>query len=227
MLKQALNLDAKAGGTPEAAKNAAAMPPSAESGGPGTDQSAAGMSNTGGMQSGASSGINNSGTSGTNNSGTMGTSTGQEARTGGVATPVGPGTDQSSAGISNTDNMQTGGIGDTNNRGMMGSSTGQSVESRTGGVASPVGPGTDQSSAGTSNTSNMQTGGELREGSTVGAPTGQTGELRTGGSTTGGSMGQYQTRGSIADTGIPHSTDLPLPVRVCAMHARKSAAVSC
>jgi hypothetical protein len=162
-LKQALNLDTKAGGTPVAAENAAAAPNS--------------------------------------------------------ASPAGPGTDQSSAGVSTSNTMQTSGAGMMNESGMTGMQTGQTAGSRAGGIASPVGPGTDQSAAGLSNTnsSNMQTG-ELRDGSAVGAPTGQTGELRTGGvsgsmtsGTTESSRGA--TMGSIASTGVPHSTDMPLPDR--------------
>lgn len=158
-LKQALNLDAKAGGTPDAAQNAAAGPTS--------------------------------------------------------ATPGGPGTNQSSTGMSNMDTMQSSGTGGMTNSGMMGN---QTTESRSGGVASPVGPGTDQSSEGLSSTGgHMQSGttGELREGGTTGMSTGQTGELRTGGgtsTTTGGS--NVSTMGTIASTGIPHSSEMPLPVRI-------------
>lgn len=157
-LKQALNLDAKAGGTPDAAQNAAAGPTS--------------------------------------------------------ATPGGPGTDQSSPGMSNAGNMQSSGTGGMTDSGMMG---GQTSESRSGGVASPVGPGTDQSSEGLSSTGNMQSGttGELREGRATGMSTGQTGELHTGGgtgSTTGGGF-NVSTMGTIASTGIPHSSEMPLPGR--------------
>jgi hypothetical protein len=157
-LKQALNLDAKAGGTPDAAQNAAAGPTSATPGGPGTDQSSPGMSNAGNMQS-----------------------------------------------------SRTGGMTDS---GMMG---GQTSESHSGGVASPVGPGTDQSSEGLSSTGNMQSGttGELREGRATGMSTGQTGELHTGGGTgtTTGGGSNVSTMGTIASTGIPHSSEMPLPVR--------------
>lgn len=157
-LKQALNMDAKSGGTPDAAQNAAAGPTS--------------------------------------------------------ATPGGPGTDQSSAGLSNTGSMQSSGTGGMTNSSMMG---GQTTDSRSGGVASPVGPGTDQSSEGLSSTGgNMQSGrtGEMHEGRATGMSTGQTGELRTGGgtgTTTGGS--NVSTMGTIASTGIPHSSEMLLPVR--------------
>ena len=170
-LKQALNLDAKAGGTPDAAQNAAAVPTSDTPGGPGIGQSSAGMSNTGNVPSSEPGGMTNSS--------------------------------------------------------MMGN---QTTHSRSGGIASPVGPGTDQSSEGLSSTGgNMQSGrtGELREGRATGMSTGQTGELRTGGGTgtTTGGGSNVATMGTIASTGIPHSSEMPLPVRntvVWLMHCIQS-----